>query len=256
LSSIGRSNGFAKTSAASDFTEGPKRDCSPGLSRGQGLGGRRSEKAKAARKARYAAHREEEKARVRERYHADPEKAAARHRAYREDNPEKVKARHKARWEAGREKREAARKAYLEANRETILAAREARRAASRDRMKAQAKAWREAHPERMKALQRAWHKAHPEAGRAQKSKRRARIRAAQGSHTAAEKRALFDRQGARCVCGKRLTARNRHLDHVIALSRGGSNAIANLQWLCAPCNRSKGVKDPSEWAQEQGRLL
>lgn len=42
-----------------------------------------------------------------------------------------------------------------------------------------------------------------------------------------------------RCTKHKPLTA-----DHVIPLSRGGTNAIENIQPLCLACNCSKGVRD------------
>lgn len=36
--------------------------------------------------------------------------------------------------------------------------------------------------------------------------------------------------------------------DHVIPLSRGGLNAIANIVRCCTSCNRRKGRRLPSEW--------
>jgi hypothetical protein len=49
----------------------------------------------------------------------------------------------------------------------------------------------------------------------------------------------VWNRDGARCVeCG---SAEKLEYDHVIPLSRGGSNTARNLQLLCEGCNRSKG---------------
>ena len=41
-----------------------------------------------------------------------------------------------------------------------------------------------------------------------------------------------------------------KHLegDHIVPLSRGGSNAFANLATACRPCNVSKGSKTLKEW--------
>jgi len=36
--------------------------------------------------------------------------------------------------------------------------------------------------------------------------------------------------------------------DHIVALSRGGSNAFVNLATACRPCNLSKGSKTVEEW--------
>jgi competence protein ComEA len=38
------------------------------------------------------------------------------------------------------------------------------------------------------------------------------------------------------------------HVDHIIAVSRGGSNAFENLTTSCGPCNQSKGPKPLVDW--------
>ena len=52
---------------------------------------------------------------------------------------------------------------------------------------------------------------------------------------------ALFERDGKackQCGCTDLLT-----IDHVVPLSRGGSNELENLQILCNKCNSRKGAK-------------
>ena len=49
------------------------------------------------------------------------------------------------------------------------------------------------------------------------------------------------------CVyCGKKII--KGHLDHVIPISKGGTNAEENLVWVCAKCNLSKSNKDLEEF--------
>lgn len=70
---------------------------------------------------------------------------------------------------------------------------------------------------------------------------RRARKAGAGGSFTAAEWKALCVRYGNECLCCKLI--KPLVADHVIPLSRSGSNSIANIQPLCRSCNARKGVK-------------
>jgi HNH endonuclease len=51
---------------------------------------------------------------------------------------------------------------------------------------------------------------------------------------------AVSARDGGRCrKCG---STQQLHFDHVIPVSRGGANTVANIQLLCGPCNRTKGA--------------
>jgi 5-methylcytosine-specific restriction endonuclease McrA len=65
------------------------------------------------------------------------------------------------------------------------------------------------------------------------------------GERRRLSRRAVLSRDGFRCqYCGstKRLT-----LDHVVPVSRGGTNTWDNVVTSCAPCNVRKGASLPHE---------
>jgi 5-methylcytosine-specific restriction endonuclease McrA len=56
------------------------------------------------------------------------------------------------------------------------------------------------------------------------------------------KRRYLFGLCGGRCAyCGRDIVFEDLHVDHVVALSKGGSNENDNLLPACKECNASKG---------------
>jgi 5-methylcytosine-specific restriction endonuclease McrA len=110
---------------------------------------------------------------------------------------------------------------------------------------------YRERHPDKVREATRKYVKDNPDIFRAANARRRARKRNAAGSHTAAEANAMLEDQNYTCImCMCDLRENPKHFDHIIPLSRGGSNFIDNMQWLCAACNLRKRNKLPSELSQ------
>lgn len=137
---------------------------------------------------------------------------------------------------------------------------------------------WKDAHPEQANAAVKRWHKEHPkitiahrnayrernreELNRKSREKARnnpepqkARTRTyrakkhAGGRHTAQDVQLQYETQEGKCYwCGCDVFNKY-HVDHVIPVSRGGSNNPDNIVIAYPPCNLSKNDKLPHEWA-------
>lgn len=205
-------------------------------------------------------HAEDERQRMRNWRAANPEKRKAqdkrylsthleeereRHRKWAEENPGKVKEKTR-RWAlANPDKRKESFRAWRSRNKETVK--KWLRKWYEKNKaivsLKNREKYARNAEVERQKS--RDWRKSKPEAARMQRRNRRARERAAIGTITAQEWRALKAFYNYTCLCCKRQEPEIRlTLDHVKPLIRGGSNTINNAQPLCLTCNSSKGTKE------------
>lgn len=119
---------------------------------------------------------------------------------------------------------------------------------------------WRKENPERAAELHREWMKEHKEeyAGKHREYSRQWRLRNPQSvlkrwvvrilrliqseeHFTDEEWQELFRESGSRCaICG---STKNLTVDHIIPLSKGGSDTIDNIQILCRKHNSQKKDK-------------
>ena len=136
-------------------------------------------------------------------------------RKYQEEHKVEISEYRKS-WAADNEEKVAASKlAYYEHEREEVIA---------------RSKKWAESNPEKVR-----------QAKANNRRKRRAARHASPGSFTAEEFEALCESYGNRCLaCGE--TEAVLEADHVVPLTKGGSDSISNIQPLCGSCNRKKCV--------------
>ena len=57
--------------------------------------------------------------------------------------------------------------------------------------------------------------------------------------------------EGACVVCARKVYNHDFHVGHVVALARGGTDSIANLDVVCSACNYSMGVMNMNDFQQK-----
>lgn len=197
--------------------------------------------------------------------------AAIRCRAWVEANRERVKAGFKAwvakneshyretgkRWRrANIDRKRAANAKWAAENKDKVLDSAKRHRSNNIEKYRAKSREDRLKFAERNRAYQEAYRKANPQVKVASEARRRARKRAAAGNFTVADISVIRKMQKDRCgYCAIKLKGKG-HVDHIVALVRGGSNDRTNLQILCGKCNTRKHARDPIEFAQSLGLLL
>jgi len=108
---------------------------------------------------------------------------------------------------------------------------------------------FRAAHPEKLAEEDRLYRETHRDVKNAVNRAYKARRRAAEGTHTAADIAVQLTRQHGRCFWCKEKVGKDYHVDHVIPLALGGSNGPENLVVSCPRCNQSKGAQHPADFA-------
>lgn len=74
-------------------------------------------------------------------------------------------------------------------------------------------------------------------------------VKTRQKKATAAELKQLLERQQYRCaLSGLPLSPDDSALDHIVAVSDGGTHQVDNLQWLNVDVNRMKGSMSQSRF--------
>jgi len=92
------------------------------------------------------------------------------------------------------------------------------------------------------------YHRRRPDINRAKRARRRTREAGNKGDASAEQIAARIEYYGGLCyLCGRPY----EHIDHVIPVTRGGSNWPANLRPICAEHNRTKGNKVLLEFLPE-----
>lgn len=153
-------------------------------------------------------------------------------------------------------------KAHRDENRDALLALRRAKYAENAEKVRALSRQWAINNPEKVRKSLSAWRNKntehtreysrqylveHPEIAKFNNQRRRARKLNAAGNDYITQEllEGRWSYYGRKCyLCGADATA----TDHVIPLSRGGSQYPANLRPVCRRCNAIKGAKWPYDF--------
>lgn len=181
-----------------------------------------------------------------------PETVAAVDRRSKQKHADSVAARQRAKYVKNREQRLTDAIVYYWENRERVLAVQHLRWAEHKEEISARKREVLAANPRRAakeKQSVREWAHAHPELVAAYSRNRKARVRRASGKHSGADVLAQHERQRGRCFwCGEKVGSKY-HVDHVVPLSKGGSNGPSNIVIACPSCNLRKKDKHPMDFA-------
>lgn len=126
------------------------------------------------------------------------------------------------------------------------------------DRFREIQNASRNRHKDARNRKRREWRRANGQKDFQYKALRRAREHGSKASEsTLAFFKFVRSQKSIPCYyCGKRVTGKKAHIDHVIALAKQGNHASENLCASCPECNLRKWTRLPSETSFNQQPLL
>jgi len=115
-------------------------------------------------------------------------------------------------------------------------------------------RAWTDANRDKQRKSLRDWKRRNPDKVNAETHVRRARLAGAEGVYTVEDIARITKAQGGKCACCRK--RRKLTVDHIVPITKGGSNWPTNIQMLCGPCNSGKRDRDMIDFMQTNGRLL
>jgi 5-methylcytosine-specific restriction endonuclease McrA len=177
-------------------------------------------------------------------YKARRDAHLAKGKEYAQANAEKLKSYRAEYYQKNREKMDALNRDWYQRNPEVRNAVARADYAKNSEAYNERARRYREENPDKCAEITRAYREANPERVAALKRNYKARKKAAKGRHTGEDIKALYAAQEGRCAYCRVSLAPGYHVDHRLALSKGGTNWPENLQLTCEPCNLSKKDRD------------
>lgn len=171
-------------------------------------------------------------------------------RRYNRENPDRARAERQQRYEKNRAAIREQQRDYYYKNRDTILERGRRYYQDHRDKRREYSRRWREANKDKHRESVQLWYESNPDKKAEYQRQRRARKQnALHIPFTDAELAARLSMFENECVyCGGPF----EEIDHLIPLARGGPHCLSNLRPACHPCNLSKGVNTPGEWAGRQ----
>jgi len=105
---------------------------------------------------------------------------------------------------------------------------------------------WRKENYSSMKLVDSAWHKNNRDKHTATSNRYHLALSRAEGSYTEKQWLDLCSESNNRCFCCGKI--KPLEADHVIPVSKGGTNWISNIQPLCHSCNTSKGNRRTTDY--------
>lgn len=220
----------------------------------------------------YVANSARYKKNARNRYYANREEIIAQQRIYRAKNAEHIRMMNKLYHQKNREARIQANRNYRlnhpdafrryrddwrRKNPDKVAQCHADYQLRHRDRIRKASRDYARSHRAEKRIQLKRWRQNNPERVKAAKARRRAREQLAEGTFTCDDIWSIFVSQGECCAyCNKKLywgVRRSITIDHIVPLSRGGTNYPENIALACLSCNSGKCDKTLDEWKSIRG---